>query len=182
MYLTLLILILIACLVLLGIALSWLGWIIPPLLGGGAPFVATEMKTVELMIKLAQIKPTDIICDLGSGDGRIVIAAAKAGAHRAIGYELQGSLVKQSRSLAQQAGVANQCEFLKQSMWKADLSKINVVILYQISYAMKGLAEKLKSELPAGARIISSSFVFPDWEPNAREENVRVYVTSGKSS
>ncbi len=158
------------------VAVYWLKWILPPLFGGGAPFVATEPETVELMIKLAQITPVDRVCDLGSGDGRIVIAAAQAGAQTAVGYEVQLPLVVLSRANAEAENLADKTDFKHESMWKADVSSFDVIFLYQISYAMQRLSKKLKSELPVGARIISSGFAFPDWEPVAQQENVRVYI------
>lgn len=157
-----------------------LSWILPSLFAGGGPYVPTSPESVEVMVRLARLKPIDKVCDLGSGDGRIVIAAAQAGAGEAIGYEIDPRLIKLSQKNALAAGVpAHTAHFIRRSMWKADLHDVNVVFLYQISYAMTRLSKKLKDELPAGARIISSSFVLPGWEPVKEEGGVKVYVKKG---
>lgn len=155
--------------------LYWLSWMLPSVFFWGAPYVPTSKEGVEDMIKLAELKSTDKIVDLGSGDGRIVIAAARVGVREALGYEIDPRLIRFSRREAMKAGVGERTKFFWKSMWKADLHDVDVVFLYQITYAMKGLAGKLKTELPKGARVVSSGFQFPEWEPEKTFENIRIY-------
>jgi ribosomal protein L11 methylase PrmA len=158
------------------VELNMLSWILPHLFYKGAPYVASKPETVEAMISLAEIQPTDRIVDLGSGDGRIVIAAARAGALKSVGYEIDPRLIKRSKKNALDAQVVDKTEFRRQSMWKVDLSEVDTVFLYQITYAMKGLSKKLRSELPSGAKVISSGFIFPDWEPVKKENGISLYI------
>jgi len=159
-------------------AVFWFGWMLPPLVGGGGPYVPSRMSRVETMIKLANITPQDITADFGSGDGRVVIAAAKAGAKMSIGYEVHPGLVMRSRALARQAGVYAKTNLLWKSMWKADVRDADVIFLYQIPYAMKRIGRLLDEQLKPGARIVSNGFILPDWTPVAEENSVRVYIKS----
>lgn len=170
-----LVLILSFLLVLCGVALHYVGWAFPSLLLRGAPYVPTGEETVATMIRLANICADDTVVDLGSGDGRIVIAAAKAGARISVGYEIQPRLLWLSRKYAKHAEVSDKTVFHWKSMWDADVSKVTVVFLYQITYAMPKLSKKLQTELPPGARVISSGFTFPHWEPVQKEGGVTMY-------
>lgn len=152
----------------------WIVWLLLPILSGGGPYIPSQMDRVAEMIRVAKLTSTDVAIDLGSGDGRIVIAAARAGA-RGIGYEIHLGLVWLSRLNALRAGVAPRTAFLCRSMWKADLSTVTVVFLYQIPYAMRSIGEKLRKELPPGARIVSNAFLLTGWEPVREENGVRVY-------
>ena len=159
-------------------AVFWFGWLLPPLVSGGGPYVPSRMERVETMIKLAKIGPNDVTIDFGSGDGRVVIASAKAGAKQSIGYEIHPGLIARSRGLARRAGVYAKTTVLWKSMWKADVRNADVVFLYQIPYAMGRIGKKLKAELKDGARIVSNGFIMPDWTPAAEENSVRVYIKS----
>ncbi|OGL61937.1 hypothetical protein A3C09_01140 [Candidatus Uhrbacteria bacterium RIFCSPHIGHO2_02_FULL_47_44] len=128
------------------------------------------------MLELANIQPNDIVMDLGSGDGRLLIAAAKAGAKKSIGYEIQHWLVKQSRELVENEHLSDKIEIRPESFWHVDVSNTNLVLLYQISYAMKGIEEKLQKELPVGARVVANGFKFPKWKEEKTIENVRLYI------
>jgi hypothetical protein len=150
--------------------------VLSPSFAGGAIFVPTPNEAAKAMIRLANIHSDDIIVDLGSGDGKLLIAAAKSGAKKAIGYEIQHWLVNKSRENAITENLENKVEVVCKSFWHADVSNTTVVLLYQISYAMKGLEEKLQKELPVGARVVSNGFKFPNWKENNRIGNVRLYI------
>ncbi len=156
------------------LGLWWVVQLLLPLVHFGGPYVPTRQEDVERMIKLAQITSSDRVADLGSGDGRIVIAAAKAGASDALGIEIHSGLVKKSQLSAKLAHLTN-ARFLAQSFWKTDFSDRTVIFLYQVPYTMRRLEKKLYDELPVGARIISNDFKFVDWKPSEEQGRLRVY-------
>lgn len=147
-----------------------------PSFAGGAIFVPTPDEAVTIMMKLAEINPADIVTDFGSGDGKLLIAGAKAEAKKCYGYEIQPWLIKLSRKLIKQEKFEDRIEILPHSFWHADVSNTTVVLIYQISYAMKGIEEKLLKELPIGARVISNGFKFPNWKGDETIGNVRLYI------
>ena len=140
----------------------------------GAPFVPSRNKTVQKMVSLAGINAGDRAADLGSGNGKIVIAIARAGAE-AHGYEINPLLVWWSRVSIRKAGLTGKAFIHTKNFWKEDLSGFNVITLYGIDYIMSGLEKKLKEELPSGARIVSNSFKFPNWPEILKEEGVYLY-------
>jgi predicted RNA methylase len=130
----------------------------------GAPFVPLEPEVVEEVMKLAKVGKDDIFYDLGSGDGRLVIAAALRGAKEAYGVEIDSLRVFYSRLWLKIMRCQN-AKILKQDIFKADLSKATVVTLYLLQETNDKLVEKLRKELPEGARIVSIAFSLPGWEP-----------------
>jgi len=157
-------------------ALWWLGWMLYPYFFGGGPYVSTPPECEKNMLKLARITLTDTVVDLGSRDGVLVIAAARAGAKKSIGYEINPRLVKLSKRKAKKAGVEHETIFIRENMWKADLSNVDVVFVYQLPHVMKHIEKKLLEELKPGARVISNSFVMPDWKPKEEYGGIYLYV------
>ena len=157
-------------------SLRWLIFLFIPVLAGGGPYVPSSPEAVNRMIRLAQITSTDITMDLGSGDGRIVIAAAQAGAKRSIGCEVYPFLVASSRNRVCLLGLQDCVEIRLESMWNTNLSGVTIVFLFQIPYALPKLKRLLESQLPRGARIISNDFKIPGWEPDLSEGNVHLYT------
>ncbi len=157
-------------------AIYWLGSMLIPILAGGGPYVPTGHKIVAEMISIADLKETDVVTDLGSGDGRILIAATRAGAAKAIGYEIDPGLVRLSKRKVILANVANRVEIRKQSMWKADLGETTVVFLYQIPYSMEKLRDKIEKELPKGTRIVSNAFEIPERIPVSKCGKAILYI------
>ncbi len=145
-----------------------------PTLVGGAPYMPTNVDLVKAMIALAELKPTDRVVDLGSGDGRLVIAAAKQGVHQATGYEIDFWNVWKSRHTARQSHLKN-AQFLHQSFWSASLKEVDVVFVYGLPPYMQRLADKCKRDLPKGARIVSLLYALPGWSPLKIQEGVHVY-------
>lgn len=129
-----------------------------------APFVPTPQDVVQRMLSLAGVKAGDVVYDLGSGDGRLVIAAAKLGA-RGVGVDIDPQRIEESRANAKAAGVADQVEFRLQDALEADISDATVVTLYLLSASNAKLRPKLTSQLAPGARIVSHQFGMGDWEP-----------------
>jgi Mycolic acid cyclopropane synthetase len=137
-----------------------------------APFVPTPHEVVERMLELAEIKPGDILYDLGSGDGRIVIAAASKYGIKAIGFELDPSLVKKSRDNIQRAGLEALAEIHEQDIRTVDLSAASVLTLYLYPGANLRLRQAIMSQLKPGARVISHDFAMGSWKPD-RVERVK---------
>ncbi len=132
-----------------------------------APYVQTVADDVELILDLADVGPDDYLIDLGSGDGRFVIAAGKRGA-MAHGVELNSELIDLARDNAVKAGVAEKVAFAHGDIFEANISAASVVTLYLFPEANIQLRPKLLSELRPGTRVVSNSFHMGDWEPDAR--------------
>lgn len=132
------------------------------------PFVPSPQDVVDKMIEVAGVKKGDVVYDMGSGDGRIVIAAAKKGA-RATGFEIDGDLVKESRENIRKAGVQNQAEIRHQDILTVDFSPASVVTMYLLPDVNLKLKPNLLSQLKPGSRVVSHSFDMGDWKPDKVE-------------
>ena len=128
-------------------------------------FVPTPMPVVDGMLRLAGVGAKDLVYDLGSGDGRIVIAAARRGA-RGVGIELDPSLVAESTRNAKAAGVASRVQFIEGDIFRTDVSAATVVTLFLLTSINEQLRPKLLRELKPGARIVSHRFRMGNWEPD----------------
>ena len=134
-------------------------------------YYPTPPETVAEMLRMAKIKKGDVLYDLGSGDGRIPIAAAKECGIRAVGIEIDPKLVTEAEENARQAGVSHLVRFRNEDMFHIDVSEATVVTLYLSEKLNVLLRPKLLSELRPGSRILSHDFRMGDWKP---EETVRV--------
>ena len=132
------------------------------------PFVPSPPEVVDKMIERAGVKKGDVVYDMGSGDGRIVIAAAKKGA-RAVGFEIDGDLVKESRENIRKAGMQNLAEIRQQDILTVDLSPATVVTMYLLPDVNLKLKPNLLKQLKAGSRVVSHSFDMGDWKPDKVE-------------
>jgi ribosomal protein L11 methylase PrmA len=130
--------------------------------------VPSPQFVVDKMIELAGVKNGDVVYDLGSGDGRIVIAAAKKGA-KAVGFEIDPELVGESRANIQKAGVQESAEIRNQDILTVDLSPASVVTMYLLPDVNLKLRPNLLSQLKPGSRIVSHSFDMGDWKPDKVE-------------
>ncbi len=129
----------------------------------GAPYVKSQKEKVEIMMCLADLKPSDLVADLGSGDGFFTIEAARRGA-KAIGYEINPFLVWWSRHKIKSLGLAERAKICRKNFWSANLSGATVVMFYGITGMMGRLEKKLEKELRPGTRIISNGFSLPNWQ------------------
>ena len=136
------------------------------------PFVTTPHEVVDRMLKMAETRPQDVVIDLGSGDGRIVIAAAKNYGARGIGVELDGILVETSNRNAEVAKVADKVRFVQGDALVADLSRATVVTVYLLPALMRELQPRF-IQLAPGTRIVSHAFTMAGWLPD-RSETVRL--------
>ena len=132
------------------------------------PFVPTPQEVVDKMIELGGVKKGDVVYDLGSGDGRIVITAAKKGA-RAVGYDIDGDLVKESRENIRKAGMENLAEIKQQDILTVDLSPATVVTMYLLPDVNLKLKPNLLKQLKPGSRVVSHAFDMGDWKPEKTE-------------
>ena len=130
----------------------------------------TPHAVVEAMLQLAGVRPGDVVYDLGSGDGRIPIAAARRYGVRAVGVELDARLVEQARCRAREAGVAHLVDFRQQDIFDIDLREASVITLFLFPETNAKLLPKLRAELPAGARVVSHRFGLGDWQPEREVE------------
>ncbi len=130
-----------------------------------APFVATPPDVVEEILKLAEVRKDDLVYDLGSGDGRIVIAAARIYGARGIGFELDPDLVHQARDDARRGALEGRAEFYVQDVMTADLTPATVVTIYLSRDANLMLRARLLSMLRPGSRVVSHNFDMGDWKP-----------------
>jgi precorrin-6B methylase 2 len=134
-----------------------------------APFDPTPQEVVERMLLLANVKSGDVLYDLGAGDGRVVITAAKKYGIRAVGFEIDPGLVKLARENARQQGVKQLVEIREQDFLTADLSRASVVTLYLSYDGNLALRPQLMKQLRPGARIVSYTFDMGEWQPKISE-------------
>jgi precorrin-6B methylase 2 len=132
------------------------------------PFVPTPQEVVDKMIELAGVKKGDTVYDLGSGDGRIVITAAKKGA-RAVGFEIDPDLLKESRENIKKAGVQQLAEIRQQDILTVDVSPASVVTMYLLPDVNLKLKPTLLKQLKPGSRVVSHAFDMGDWKPDKVE-------------
>jgi SAM-dependent methyltransferase len=128
-------------------------------------FVGTPPDVVDAMLKGLEIKSSDIVYDLGSGDGRILITAAQKYGARGVGIEIDPALVKQSTENARKAGVGDKVRFITADLFEADIHEATVVTLYLLEDLNIKLRPKLLRELKPGTRIASHRFRMGDWQP-----------------
>src|SRR5215471_13639346 len=132
-------------------------------------YIPTPNEIVSAMLRLAHVGPGDVVYDLGSGDGRIVIAAVKEfGAARGVGVELDAAHVREANENARRAGVADRVEFRREDLFETDLRPATVVTLYLSPVINARLRPKFLAELRPGARVVSHVFETPGWEPDDR--------------
>ena len=135
-------------------------------LRGGAPYVPTPWPVVKAMLELAQVGEKDFVIDLGSGDGRVVIEAARTRGARGLGVEIDPDLVEVSNGEARRLGVAARAVFERQDLFETDLSMATVVTLYLLPRLLVELQPRLMRLRP-GTRIVSHDFRLGEWKPDA---------------
>lgn len=135
------------------------------------PYVPTPQPVVDAMLELANVSKNDIVYDLGCGDGRIVITAAKRSGSRGVGVDINPERIKEANANAKKAGVADKVKFIEGDLFKTDFSEATVVTLYLLNAVNLKLRPKLLTELKPGTRIVSHAFHMGDWKP---EKTVQV--------
>lgn len=142
------------------------------------PFVPTPLEVVEKMLELAQVAPDDVVYDLGSGDGRIVIMAAQKFGAQAVGVELDPKLYEQSSARIKELGLEQRAKILHENMFEVDFHRATVITLYLLTSVNEALRPKLEKHLRPGARVVSHDFQVPGW---TAEKTVEVISHNGLS-
>jgi SAM-dependent methyltransferase len=147
------------------------GCTMPLWMEGDVPFIPTPMEVVDRMLDMAEVKQSDLIYDLGSGDGRIVTRAAQRFGARGVGIEINRQLLARARRMAAEEGVSHLVEFRHQDALTVDVSEATVVTLYLLPGFNARLRPILQSQLRPGARVVSHDYGIEGWTP-MREEKV----------
>jgi SAM-dependent methyltransferase len=129
------------------------------------PYVPSPQSVVSDMLKLAEVGPDDFVIDLGSGDGRIVLTAAKVFGARGFGVEIKDDLVRLSNEAAKREGVAERVKFIAQDLFKTDISRATVLTMYLLPHTVNMLRDKLLAELKPGTRVLSHDYPLAGWLP-----------------
>ena len=131
------------------------------------PYVPTPVEVVMEMLKMANVGKNDVLYDLGCGDGRIVITAAKEFGCRGVGIDIDPQRIRESQSNAIEAGVSDKVKFIEKDLFEAKISDATVVTLYLLSEVNLRLRPKLLRELNPGTRVVSHEFTMGEWDPDA---------------
>jgi len=147
--------------VLLGASLAVQG----PTWSSGAPYVSTPAEVVDRMLALAAVTSGDVVYDLGCGDGRIVIAAARIPGVRGVCVEIDPAILREARANAERAGVADRISFVEGDLFEVPIADATVVTLYLLPLVNRQLRPRLLAELRPGTRVVSHRFDMGDWPP-----------------
>ena len=134
------------------------------------PFVPTPLDVAQKMLEVAKVQPDDVVYDLGSGDGRIVIMAAQKFGARAVGVELNADLYQQSSQRIRKLGLQGRAQILHENMFEVNVRHATVVTLYLLTAVNERLRPMLERQLRAGARVVSHDFQIPGWQPEQTME------------
>lgn len=134
-----------------------------------APYVPSPQAVVERMLKVAKVTPNDVVYDLGAGDGRVPITAAKLYGVKAVGVEIRKELVEEAIKKVKELKLEDKVKIIHEDMFNVDVSEATVVTLYLLTSVNRRLAPKLEKELKPGARVVSHDFEVPDWVPDYME-------------
>jgi precorrin-6B methylase 2 len=129
------------------------------------PFVPTTPEAVQAMLKLADVKATDVVYDLGCGDGRIAIAAAKEFGARAVGIDIDPQRIAEANANVKAAGVGDRVKIIEGDLFEADIREATVVTLFLLTRVNEKLRPRLMTDLRPGTRIVSNTFQMGDWKP-----------------
>ena len=140
------------------------------------PYIPSTHGNVDEMLRLAAVTPRDVVFDLGSGDGRIVIAAARDYGARGVGIDLDATLVRDSAENARRAGVGERVEFRHGDIFAADLRPATVVTMYLLTSLVTKLEPKLLAELKPGTRIVAHDYGFAEWKPDRKVQISKTYM------
>lgn len=147
----------------------------------GAPWVPSSLKTIRRMLRLAHVLPSETVYDLGSGDGRVLIIAAREFGAHAVGVEIDPLLFLWSQLLVTWSGVSDRVNVYRCSCFDIDLRHADVVVLYLLQQTNNRLMAKLAREIRPNARIVSYGFTFPGWKPVIQDELIRIYQVGSEN-
>jgi SAM-dependent methyltransferase len=152
----------------LSLALALAPWVTAQQPNLDVPYVPTPPEVVDAMLNLANVGKGDVVYDLGCGDGRVVITAAKEKGARGVGIDIDQERINEATENAEKAGVAGRVQFRLQDLFKADIREATVVTLYLLPAINLKLRPKLWRDLKPGTRIVSHSFDMGDWKPEKK--------------
>jgi SAM-dependent methyltransferase len=148
------------------------------------PYIATDMQVVDAMLAMAAVRPGDFVLDLGSGDGRILITAARSGGARGLGVDIDPARIRESNSNARDAGVSNRVTFRRQDLFQTPLADADVVTLYLLPEINLRLRPRILAEMRAGTRVVSHDYDMGDWRWDERrrvgEANIYMWVVPAR--
>jgi SAM-dependent methyltransferase len=147
------------------------------------PYIPSTQQNVDEMLRLADVRPGDVVYDLGSGDGRVVITAARVWGARGVGIEIDPELVAKSAAQARRDGVAERVSFRAADVFAADIGEATVVTMYLLTSLVEKLQPKLLAELKPGTRIVAHDYGFAGWKPDRHvnvSKNFYLYVVPAK--
>jgi len=150
-------------------------WYLYPFLFWGGIDVPTTKEKIEKMVKLLDIKLGQTAVDLGAGEGRLLIALAKAGA-KAYGYEINPFLVARAKKNIKEAGLENSAFVYCGNMWKENIKDFDLIVVFPMLHMMNNLEKKFEKELKQGTKVVINYFKLPTWKPNMAEDNVYLYI------
>jgi cyclopropane fatty-acyl-phospholipid synthase-like methyltransferase len=134
-----------------------------------APYVSTPQAVVDAMLRMAAVRQGDLVYDLGCGDGRIVITAARSFGARGVGIDIDPRRIEEANFAARMAGVSGSVRFAVQDLFKTDFSEATVLALYLYAELNAKLLPKFRAELRPGTRVVSHQFGIGDWKPDRVE-------------
>jgi cyclopropane fatty-acyl-phospholipid synthase-like methyltransferase len=134
------------------------------------PFVPTPIEVIDKMLEMAEVQKSDVVYDLGSGDGRVVIRAAKKYGARGVGIEMDQTLLDKARKSAEVEGVSQLVEFRAEDALKTDLSPATVVTLYMLPWFNEAMKPNFRNFLKPGSRIVAHDFGIEGWAPDKTEK------------
>lgn len=135
-----------------------------------APYVATDYEVVDAMLAMAGIRPDNVVVDLGSGDGRILIAAARSHGARGLGVDIDPARIEEATANARAAGVAHRVSFRREDLFRTPIRDADVVTLYLLQEINLRLRPRLLAEMKPGARVVSHDFDMGDWRADQRQQ------------
>jgi SAM-dependent methyltransferase len=142
----------------------------PPFTKKLAPYVSSPVRVVDLMLEMAKVKPGETVFDLGSGDGRVLIAAAQKYKAKAVGVEISAKLVAEASERIRRAGLTEFARVMQGDILQADLTGADVVTLYLLTKSNAELRPRLEKQLKPGARVVSHDYAVPGWKPTRVEK------------
>ena len=149
-----------------------------------APYIVTDYDVVDAMLALAAVRPGDFVVDLGSGDGRILIAAARSHGARGLGVDIDPERIREAEANARAARVTDRVQFRRQDLFQTPLREADVVTLYLTQDVNLRLRPRLLSELRPGARVVSHDYNMGDWRPDQRQrigsDNIYLWVVPAR--
>jgi predicted O-methyltransferase YrrM len=135
-----------------------------------APYVATDYEVVDAMLAMARVRPDDYVIDLGSGDGRILIAAARSHGARGLGIEIDPTRIREADANARAARVGQLVQFRRQDLFETPLEEADVLTLYLTAEVNLRLRPRILEQMRPGARVVSHDFDMGEWRPDARQQ------------